>query len=131
MMTRQRTVYWLPRMLGLFYLGFISLFALDVLAEASGLADTLLALVIHLIPSLLLLLILGIAWRHEWLGGFLFVALGMATCVFFNSERPQTSLLLINSPLFLIGALFWLCAFCRRSFAPSGSGVAGGPGGEP
>lgn len=129
MNARQRTIFWLPRALGMLYLGAISLLALDTFSAPGRPADTLLALVVHLIPVLLLLMILGIAWQREWLGGFLFFALGIATCVFFGAERPQTSHLLLNSPLFLIGALFWLCAFCQQSQAPDGWGEVDGSGG--
>ncbi len=129
-MTRQRTIYWLPRALGMVYLGAISLFALDIISAPITPAETLLARAVQLLPALLFLVILGIAWQREWPGGFLFFALGIATCIFFGAEQPQTSHLLLNSPLFLIGALFWLCALCRRSPAPDGRGEVDGSGGQ-
>jgi hypothetical protein len=131
MTTRQRTVYWLPRALGLAYVGLTGLFALDVLGAGLGPADAFLTLFFHLIPAFLLTLALWIAWRHEWIGGLLFISLGISSCILFNAQRPQTSYLLIDSPLFLIGALFWLCAFYQRT--PHNIDKTGlqAPGGRP
>lgn len=57
------------------FIGFISLFALDVFGEQQGLWNTLVGLAIHLIPSLVLV-ILVVAWRREWVGAALYAGAG-------------------------------------------------------
>ena len=75
--TVERILFWSPRGLGILIAVFVSLFALDVFAEGYSLWETIGALLMHLIPTFVILVVLGIAWRWEWIGGFLFVVLGV------------------------------------------------------
>ena len=56
---------------------FLSLFALDVFSEGYGFWETILALLIHLIPVYIVVIVLVIAWRREWVGAVLFNALAL------------------------------------------------------
>ena len=67
-----RTLYWAPRVLCILFIGFVSLFALDVFDGKHGFWQTVLDLSMHLIPSLVLLAALLIAWRREWFGTAVF-----------------------------------------------------------
>jgi hypothetical protein len=60
-------LFWTPRVLGVLFVAFLSLFALDVFGEGYGLGGTILALVMHLIPALLVLaaLVLACAGRRS------------------------------------------------------------------
>jgi len=90
------------------FAGFISLFALDVFAEHHGFWNTLQALLMHLIPTGILLLILAVSWRWEWVGGLLFPGLGVFYVVSFWGRFPWPTYAIISGPLFLLGALFFL-----------------------
>lgn len=70
-------LFWAPRVLSIAFIAFLSLFALDVFGEGYGFWKTLLALKLHLIPSLVLIAVLVLAWRWEWIGAVLFAAAGM------------------------------------------------------
>lgn len=74
---KKRTWFWLPRILTIVFILFISLFALDVFGNDLGFWRTLLALVIHLIPSIILALILIFAWNHGRVLGWMWVAFGI------------------------------------------------------
>jgi hypothetical protein len=52
----------------------VSLLSLDVFGQGYSLWETVLALLVHLIPTGVMLLALAIAWRHEWVGGIFFLA---------------------------------------------------------
>ena len=107
----KRVVYWAPRILGLLFAAFISLFALDVFGEGYGFWETIAALIMHLIPTAILLAILALAWRREWIGAILFAALGVGYLVMAGGKFEWATYLLISGPLFLIGVLFlvnWL-----------------------
>ena len=91
----------LPRLLAILYIAFISLFALDEWGSALG-------LIMHLIPSFILIVCLVVAWRKATLGGALFVALGLVFTFWFNTYRQPALFLMISLPLLLIGALFIL-----------------------
>ncbi len=70
----KQTLFWTPRVSGILFVLFISLFALDVFDAQPGLWETLGALFMHLIPSILLTLAIILAWKWEWIGAALFIS---------------------------------------------------------
>ncbi|MEA3337584.1 MAG: hypothetical protein U9R25_16935 [Chloroflexota bacterium] len=103
----QSVLYWAPRGLAMLFAAFISLFALDVFAEGYSFGETIVALLMHLVPTGLVLFALALAWRWEWLGGVFFVGLAIFYLVLAWGKFDWTTYLIISGPLFLIGALFW------------------------
>lgn len=106
-----RMWFWAPRVLAIAYIVFISLFALDVFGEKRSVAEMLLALGIHLLPSAILVAVLILAWRWEWIGAAFYALAGLWYVV--TVERlhmPQTMKLIwiagIAVPAFLLAALF-------------------------
>ncbi|MFA5062400.1 MAG: hypothetical protein WC526_04615 [Patescibacteria group bacterium] len=93
----KKFLYWLPRILSILLIIFISLFALDVFEEPQWF----LPLLIHLIPSFILIILTIIAWKHEKFGGFAFIVAGLLMLVFTNFKS-----LIISIPIVIIGALF-------------------------
>ena len=59
----KQLLFWTPRILGILFALFLSMFALDVFGEGYGFWGTLLALFMHLIPVYVLLIGLALAWR--------------------------------------------------------------------
>jgi len=102
----KRVLYWSPRVLCIAFAIFLSLFALDVFNEGYGVAKTILALAIHLIPSAIVVVVLAISWRWEWVGGVLFIAMGVVYLM--QAWRHPDWVVTISGPLFLVGALFLL-----------------------
>jgi hypothetical protein len=109
-----RILYWLPRILCLLFAVFISLFALDVFGAGYGFWETVVALLIHLIPTAMILLALAIAWRWEWIGAILFFGLGAWYLIMAWGKFTSTTYLLISGPAFLIGVSF-LVSWLRRA----------------
>jgi hypothetical protein len=109
----KRFLFWTPRIICILFACFISIFALDVFDETHGFWNTLLALLIHLIPTGLLLLILAVAWRWEWVGALLFSALGILYFIAFWGRFHWSVYAIIAGPLFLLSALF-LLGWIRR-----------------
>lgn len=99
---------WTPRVLTIIFALFISIFALDVFGEGLGLSQTIVALLIHLIPTLIILLLLGVAWRREWVGAVGFIALSFLYLVTAWGRLHWSAYALISGPLLLIGLLFFL-----------------------
>ena len=102
---KNQVLFWSPRILTIIYILFISLFALDVFSEYSF-PEALIALFMHLIPTFLLIGLLVIAWKKEFIGGIIFLVLAVVFTIFFNTYRELITLLLISGPVFLIGTLF-------------------------
>ena len=110
----KRFLFWTPRIICILFACFISIFALDVFQENHGFWNTLLALLIHLIPTGLLLLILAVAWRWEWFGALFFSALGVLYFIAFWGRFHWSVYAIIAGPLFLLGGLF-LLGWLRRA----------------
>ena len=101
----RRLLYWTPRAIMILFAIFVSLFALDVFEGGYGFWGTLMALLMHLIPTGLVLIALAIAWRWEWVGGLLFIGLGVSYMVMARGG-PWTWSFLLAGPLLVVGALF-------------------------
>lgn len=113
MMRKRRWLSWLARTLAISFALLISLIALDVFSMGLSPGDALLALLIHLIPTLIILLVLLVAWRWEGIGGLLFIVLGFAYVGATWSVDRIWVYALISGPLLLIGLLFVLAWFSR------------------
>ena len=98
-----RVIYWAPRGLCILFALFLSVFALDVFSEGYGFGETILALFMHLIPTLIVVIALVIAWRWELVGAILFAAAALFLLISSGGESWFISL-----PLMLVGALFIL-----------------------
>ncbi|MGD0696502.1 MAG: hypothetical protein ABSB82_16905 [Terriglobia bacterium] len=109
-------LFWAPRALSMAFIAFLSLFALDVFNEGYGFWKTLLALIVHLGPVLVLVAVLLLAWRWEWVGAVLYAAAGTLYVMRVLSLRLRPAIklnwiLTIAGPTFVIAALFlanWL-----------------------
>lgn len=107
----KRLLYWTPRILCILFAAFLSLFALDVFGEGYTFWETVVALLMDLIPTGIVLIVLAIAWRWEWVGAVLFLALGAWYLVTAWGHFHWSAYLMISGPLFLVGVLFlinWL-----------------------
>ena len=104
----KRLLYWTPRILTIVFAIFISLFALDVFEEGRGFWEVALALLIHLIPTAIVLGVLALSWRREWLGAISYIALAILYIIQTWGRFPLSTYLIIAGPLVLISILFML-----------------------
>jgi len=102
----KKALKWAPRILAILCIGFISIFALDVFEGGYGFPEVLIALFMHLIPSLLLLAALIVAWKRPRIGGTIFLILALTTIFFFNVTENPVSFLVTTLPIGVIGSLF-------------------------
>jgi hypothetical protein len=103
---------WAPRILGILFAIFISLFTFDVFGQGTGFWKTLLALLIHLIPTFLLIIILILSWKRPWISGIFFILLGIAYIIWSSQSGRGSQIIYI--PLFLVGILFLTSWFFRK-----------------
>jgi hypothetical protein len=116
----KRLLYWTPRVLCIVFAAFISIFAMDVFQKGVPLWQVALALLMHLLPTFLVLAVLALSWRREWVGGALFIALGLLYLLWARNKPffGWEVVLLIAAPLFLIGVLFLLNWRYRAQLRP-------------
>ncbi len=100
-----KALFWAPRLLCIAYIVSLSLFALDVFSGFHGFRQTAAALLIHLVPSVIVALVLALAWKWEWIGAVLFGA--AATYCAYLAFRHTSWILVLSGPLFVVAALFW------------------------
>ncbi len=107
---------WLPRMLALAFVGFLFLFSLDVYQPGMGIGELLVGMLMHNIPSIVLLIVISLAWNHEIIGALGFFGAGLAYIglVFSNVIGGDLQWYIaiswsmtIAGPAFLVGWLYW------------------------
>lgn len=109
-----RFVYWTPRILSIIFILFLAMFSLDVFDSESSPSQIALGLLMHNIPVFILTVILIISWKHEIVGGVVFILGGL----FYIFQMVMTALtnpfevymlsysFIIAGPAFFIGILF-------------------------
>lgn len=111
----KEALYWAPRILGLLFVAFLSIFSLDVFDEYSGL-QVVFALFMHLIPSLVLLFAIGFAWKYELVGAVMFIGAALIYIYFLGFNGPESWYLIISGPAFVVGLLFFLSWIQKRRY---------------
>jgi len=115
MKTSVKIIHWLPRIICILAIIFVSLFAADAFDPGMTIWQQLRDFIIHLVPSFILLLFLLIAWKWEKTGGILFIIIGLALSpfIFIMNYRMNHSIwmsidiiMMITFPFILTGILF-------------------------
>ena len=114
-----KILYWSPRILGVLGILFISAFALDVFGTGAPLSSVLVGLFMHLLPSIFLAVLLGIAWRFEIIGGVAFL---LVSCVpFVLLSNPVWVNAILAGPFFVTGLLLMLSRYASPATIPTGN----------
>jgi hypothetical protein len=119
-------IHWIPRILCILAILFISLFALDSFEPGMPLIRQLGAFFMHLIPTFVLILFLIVAWKWELIGGAIFIMIGLGLMPFIYMMNYHMNhsvwislgvILVINVPFVVVGLLFMLSHFLKRKNA--------------
>jgi hypothetical protein len=103
-----KIIHWAPRAAAILIIFFISLFSLDVFETQATPLELLGGFLIHNIPSIVLLVLLIVAWKRPAVGFVAFLAAGVLFAVFFIRDLSALpSLLLFVLPILLISFLFF------------------------
>jgi hypothetical protein len=107
--------HWIPRILCILAILFVSLFAFDSFAPGLSFWQQIAGFLIHLIPSFILLAMLLVAWKWEFTGGIIFIILGigLSPWLFYQNYKMNHSvgmslgiIFAITIPFALVGLLF-------------------------
>lgn len=108
-----KIIFWFPRVLSITFVLFLSMFALDVFSEYSG-WQIILPLFMHLLPSIILLLVIIIAWKYELVGAVVFL-LGAILYVWeAGLGRPWTWYAFISGPALIVAIFYFLSWLQKR-----------------
>ncbi len=117
------TLRWSARLLCVLSILFVSFFALDAFDKRFTLWQQLSDFLIHIVPSLILVGMLIVAWKWELLGGVIFItaSLILAPIIFklnydmnHSASTSAAIILLIVAPFFFCGVLFVLSFFFSK-----------------
>lgn len=120
--------HWVPRILCILAILFISLFAADSFAPGLTIWQQLGAFLIHLIPSFILLALLMVAWKWELIGGIIFIVIALALSPFVfmlnykNNHSVGMSLgiiAVITLPFAIVGILFIVSYYMKKKNQPA------------
>ncbi len=123
MKTSVKILHWIPRILCILAILFISMFALDAFDPKLTIWQQIGGFLIHLIPSYILIALLIIAWKWELIGGiiFLLIGLGFGPFIFSHNYHMNNSIgmslfivLMINIPFAIVGILFILGYYRKK-----------------
>ncbi len=96
--------------MSILFILFLALFSLDIFEMKLGFWGTAVGLFMHNIPSLVLLIVLLISWKHEIVGGVAFILAGILYIVLLMRNPFEwymlTWALQISGVAFLVGILF-------------------------
>lgn len=127
MKTSIRLFHWMPRIICILAILFISMFAADAFGPGRSFAEQLGDFIIHLIPSFVLLFILFVAWKWERTGGILFLVIGLALSPFifrlnYNMNHSVWMslliILMITVPFIIVGILFIMSSSLKKKDKP-------------
>ena len=115
-------IYWTPRILSIIFILFLAMFSLDIFEGNYGFWGTILGLFIHNIPTLFLLIVLLISWKHEIVGGIGFILAGIfyIAWVLMNAIKKGFELyyllwvVQISGIAFFIGIMFLVGWFKKK-----------------
>jgi prolipoprotein diacylglyceryltransferase len=123
METSVKLLHWIPRILVILAILFVSMFALDSFSSERTLWQNAGAFLMHLVPSFVLTGILIVAWKWEKIGGIILTVVGivLSILVFMLNFKRNHSLwmsllivLMICIPFVVAGVLFIISDYRKR-----------------
>lgn len=122
-----RVFHWLPRIICILAILFVSLFAADAFAPGLTIWQQIGGFFIHLIPSFILLAFLIVAWKWELIGGIIIMVIGLVLSPFvfmLNYNRNHSFwmslgiILMITIPFVVVGILFIVSHSLKKKNIP-------------
>ena len=123
MNTTIRLFHWIPRIICILAILFVSVFAADAFGPGRSIQEQLGDFIMHLIPSFILLAILFVAWKWELIGGILFllIGLGLSPFIYWMNYDMNHSvwmslgiILAITVPFIIVGILFIMSHYLKK-----------------
>ena len=123
MKTSIKILHWTPRIICILAILFISVFAIDAFGPEKTLWQQFGDFLLHLVPSFVLIAVLIVAWKWEYIGGIIFIIIGFGLSIFvfiLNYNRTHSAgtslgeILIITFPFVVVGALFIISHYMKK-----------------
>lgn len=109
-----KRLMWIPRVLSIVFVLFLSLFALDAFSGSAPFLEKLGGFLIHLAPTFVLLAIVVLSWRYPVFGGVALIVAGAVFAFSFDTRMDPVAFLTISLPPIVVGAMFIIFHFVPR-----------------
>lgn len=124
-----RIFQWLPRIICILAILFVSMFALDSFSPNLTIWQQIFGFFMHLIPSYVLIIFLIVAWKWELIGGIIITLIGIGFSPFLfnlNYKRNHFSVLeslgvvmAVAVPFIIVGILFIVSHIMKKKNLPA------------
>lgn len=108
---------WTSRLLGIVFVLFLGVFALDVFEPGAAPLEMVGAFLMHMLPALVLLGLVGLAWSRPLVGAAAYMGFGVIYLLRFGGQFDWTVYLLLAGLPVAIGLLYLGDWTCRRALA--------------
>ena len=103
-----RLIRWAPRIAAIAIIFFISLFSLDVFGMQGSLLQKLGGFLVHNIPSIVMIVLLILAWKRPMIGFVAFTLAGLGFALAFaRGDFMLSNLVMFVLPILLVAGLFY------------------------
>ena len=116
---------WFPRIVVMLIIVFLSMFSADLFDERLGFWQLMLGLLMHNIPSIILLLILILTWKKPLLAGLLIIAIGIIMTIYFRHYTRWDIFFVIEFPVLLVGGSYLVYEFLVKDKSEKDENKAG------
>ena len=115
--------FWAPRIICILAILFISMFAADAFAPELTFWQQIGGFLMHLIPSFILLVLLLVAWKWEFIGGIIFILIGIGFSPFIYQHNYNMNhsvgmslgiIMMITFPFVVVGVLFMVSHYAKH-----------------
>jgi hypothetical protein len=111
----KKIITWTPRVFAVIIIIFVALLAFDGFVPLGNPFNRSLSFIISLLPAIILLLALVLAWFYKLAGGITYIILGGAMSFFVHANVDELSFLTLSSPVLAVGVLFLLSHFYEKA----------------
>lgn len=106
-----RLLYWTPRIAAILFILFLAMFSLDVITPEATFWQIVTGMLMHNIPVFILIAVLTVAWKYEWVGGAAFPLAGLAYVILASTRginwlQAFSWSMILAGPALIVGGLF-------------------------
>ena len=105
---KKTVLYWAPRVISILFALFISMFGFDVFDMDIGFPEIILAFIMDMLPAIIVVVMIALAWRWELVGAILCMGLALFYIFGTNFDMDIITYLLIPGPLMILAVLWFL-----------------------
>lgn len=105
---------WIPRIIIMAFIACFSMFSFDAFTGNAPLFEKLAEFLIHMIPSLVMILFLIVSWNHPVTAGYIFMVLGVVFTFYLDTYRQAATFFTVSLIPFLAGLTFLIPSFLRK-----------------